>query len=1462
MASSVTIDVDHAALSSSSSLNKLCDKLGVEQSVIAALLAIVNQDFEAGEEINTQLTLVDINDQFLSAVMAVYSDDQQFVPNEKTTSVENFLAPLSRLYVPRVDPAIAAALVRLGQGDVSTIKTILGDELGWSKSERDIVASLALCAQRDFQTGFSTYMQKKQLDFRPSEGQDWDTTRDAGVCARKISNVLRVRQEIVYILISACHGEEENLQRLADIVDGKMKEQNDAPPINDKFKIEKKMSQNEPVAKTTINDIVSMLKTLGGVAPHIKMGYDFKNDGEGQAEGDNASVASGASSVYSTGTYLTEGTDVGANTSSGQRDSALEIRRSKKAKKSLIKIVQKLNEIYDTKVDEDQDDDNSNASSSLNSLNEEVAHWLVRLCHGDVRYNNWKHLTKFIYEARLREKEKQGTPALTMISVAQVLQIALLDSKHWGSEDGENQLMTFWDITNIYEDERILYEEAGVIMPETEDNFGQFPEGGILETLGFQNLIMGPKFITMLASGDADVWYLESGDGVVSSKIYPDTRIIAAFAGLAAQDKRIIDLYLKTLCSLIGTDAESCGSIIRLAMGDYERLNAEIDKITRRIGSGTTKELALGFCAGCSLDPEQVTEMLTTLCNDLDLEEGNGDGIAIASSIVLAAQCKGTVSRDAWRTLCQKLLLVSARKLDGEVSDEDKKKPIFWMTEAVGSLLAHDAIKVREYSKMIDEYFGLADLWQALLSKNEKQQHSERQKLVRQNSARGLSTPKEREKTSEETFSTCAGILYSIATNDMSKLIPVLKILGVKEANVRKNACLIVKLFNRQASPQDLIVLENIFMERSKFPKGAFTAIAASLDGDLDSFAAGIDDVTSREESNEFTDIRGLPALLVSLVRSDGHANMSVFRKTIEALGSSREKLDSIARRRRSIKELIPGVLKNKGKFSHLMRRLPVLKRNALVDFIYASLVGGEAGRRIILRTISIFGFDQELATDLMALSDGGSEKYESLLAAGTTRISVHDSDDPESDEMSRKGRGTAATKPVFSVLSEVLMNGLVDQSSGKKAREKLNKCKVIAKHMLNVLSTGFNGLGKGRTGVCVPLLNVATSVLEQKENIDVIDGLFLAQTDAPSHQPLLVKCISLLLDLLEVYPKNRTERTRLSSLLAGIMCLASPTDSVEEELKSTMRAKNELAVSLRTSPDIVGFCMGLARSDMLLVSKFARQVGEFDLKVVEDLNILIGRLVPILKQEGNDDDDSQSEKEGQKNAKNASNRERKDDHTISEDDTKIISSGTSKAATRNSGQFSAEALFQACVSNGTKYMDFGEFKLATKLLALNMHNQALRSWFLSGDKLGSGLLTEQMFVKVIETEMMKMAKKVLVIRKAEYGSLIMKLVVMILTLISLLAFILLGWHSLGMSGGFAAGTGSSVLAGIGRLMGKLGEDEEDDGGGGGSRGSDESNDDGNENGTSVSGPAVSGNEDEQTQTALDEVVKMIDADN
>ena len=111
------------------------------------------------------------------------------------------------------------------------------------------------------------------------------------------------------------------------------------------------------------------------------------------------------------------------------------------------------------------------------------------------------------------------------------------------------------------------------------------------------------------------------------------------------------------------------------------------------------------------------------------------------------------------------------------------------------------------------------------------------------------------------------------------------------------------------------------------------------------------------------------------------------------------------------------------------------------------------------------------------------------------------------------------------------------------------------------------------------------------------------------------------LIDLLEIDQehKNHEGTSKLGDLLAGIMCLVSPTDSQDAETLSTEVAKKDLSKSLsndriKISPQIIGFCMGLARMDMTLVEDMGKQVGEFDATVVSDILVLISRLAPIIK--------------------------------------------------------------------------------------------------------------------------------------------------------------------------------------------------------------------------------------------------------
>ena len=126
VASSVTINVRHSQLSASTSLNKLTDKLGVETQTVAALLAVVNQDYAAGIEINAALTLVDIDGRYLTAIMAVYCDDTSESPQNKTDIIERTIGSLRRLYAPSVSDDVLAALLRLVQGDATVVRGILG----------------------------------------------------------------------------------------------------------------------------------------------------------------------------------------------------------------------------------------------------------------------------------------------------------------------------------------------------------------------------------------------------------------------------------------------------------------------------------------------------------------------------------------------------------------------------------------------------------------------------------------------------------------------------------------------------------------------------------------------------------------------------------------------------------------------------------------------------------------------------------------------------------------------------------------------------------------------------------------------------------------------------------------------------------------------------------------------------------------------------------------------------------------------------------------------------------------------------------------------------------------------------------------------------------------------------------------------------------------------------------------
>jgi len=1305
VASSFTIDVDHAALGSSSSLNKLCQKLGVEQSVVAALLAIVNQDYEASEEINAQLTLVDINDQFLSAVMAVYSDDINHDPDHKTDAVEEFLGPVSRLYCPTLSAPIVAGLVRLVQGDATTIQRAIGSKMGWSKSERNIVTSLVLCSQRTFGVGESkTYMQSKRLDFSPSESQNWAETRDAGKCSGIIASVLQLRKEAVKLFVFASHGDVESLQRLQKLLEGG--DLGDEEQLHEaEQKAEQKQTSGKGKKKVwTLNKVVEWLKELGGLAPNINMGYSHLNK---LAANDDDAI-SNASSQASQASMLESGIN------NPSRDAAKELKRSAIGNLKLMKVIQKLNDrLTDAQK---QEVDQEGEIHKIKKLAPEVVQWIIRLCHGDIKWNGWHHLAKFVREARCREREKQGTPAIWFRGVAEIVTIAcgiewysmrkdedgvvwdedeeyflIQNPSHFNDDElGLNNPFDIYpgplwpirkkkksrpeisatandqeqDLSGFSEDEDVTDDE------DEEDSFDidiSDVYGSMLNDLGFtdtKEIGLGVTFVIKLGFGNAEVWNLANGDGVISSKILADTRIIAAFSGLAAQDLQTINLNLRPLCSLIGTDIDACGSLIRIAMGDYSRLNVEIDKICKRTGARVTKDIALGFCAGCTLVPEQISALLAPLCSELDLDpKGNGDGITIAASIVLAAQCKGDISREAWRVLVEtsiKMRGKSTSDIDSAAAVAEttqtttewlrKNPPCLWICNAICAMLSHDARKVKFYGPKLDAYFGIEKVWTELVKQTQIKGANPTGIGIHDEDYVDNAYINEEADDEDSALPSCTSLLYAIATNDMDKLDGLLKILApiavhpiavhddeselpksgeakketkdlIKSAieiekKARNITLKLVKVFNRQASPLDLDTLENLFRRKTGFPKGAFTAIAASLDGDLDAFAHGIDEVTTTcvdPDSGEpfYTDVRGLPALLVSLVRSDSNADMAVFNKVLHLLGQPSPK-------KRNVPASKTEPVQSNTAVSRTRFGIPVALEDpkfiSLINFIFGVCVGGKNGIGKVIEGCQIFGFNDHLAADLMALCGGGVQQYAGVIkeapstedcfvlpqdlqllenamdgsqsfvvksnvskdadqdlfrTSGLTIKGKHITYKHEIPTNMRKGKICFVQRDnpyqIFETLTEILTIKFQKHILQVASADEITQSSNTMISMLDIVSSGYSALGRGRKGISVSLHNVAKHAKElvisktpttkkwwrekvsengrrgqqsagdvdfrknpyrKPDDLDLLDGIFLSQADAPSHNEILVNCITTLLDLLNIISRPAPSNT------------------------------------------------------------------------------------------------------------------------------------------------------------------------------------------------------------------------------------------------------------------------------------------------------------------------------------------------
>ena len=1218
----------YTSLLASYSLKKLCDEMLVDHETIASLLAIAYHDLQvsqtANQFLNSTLLCIDKRTHFFPAIISVYSDDVHAKPDEKTRRVREHLGPLARIYAPSMNTNVAAALVRLVQGDVSTIRTTLGRRLGWSNRECDVVASLVLCAQRDFSLDGKKYMQKKVLGIGASECRDWCFTRNAHVCARIISAVLLMRKEIVYILLSACHGNEDTLEDLANLIDSTtIITDSDVTPMHADQKMPPSRTSphnEETTTKTTKNKVVKWLRTLGGIKTN--------NDDPEQ----------------------------------GSREALQELRSFKKAKKLLVKVVKKLNEEY---IEDDSD--------TLVDMTTETAHWLIRVCHGDVKFNSWRQLALFVREVRRREAEKMRTPALTMIAVAQMVQVALGDCKHWDyyDVDGSAAIM-FWDHL-IYDDDEIRnLEDEGVIEPELD--FSSIPQDSIFQPLGLHNPGM-MNFFTMLATGNADVWTLVNDDGVVSSKICLDTRIVAIFAGIAAHDFRIIRLHLKTLCGMIGMDVDACIFIMSLAMGDF----LQASSMAAQTGLEDTKSLS--FCVGCSLDLQHVSSLLTQLCSDLGIAEQHPDCISIVSNIVLAASCEANVSSDAWVRLCKILSTSHISSIEKcNSSGVAGIKSGFWIIEALDAMLTRNNRKVRKYLPMLDTLFGL------------------------QGSKGGISTKHCKDSGS------CMKFLYSILIKDMSVLDSLFKVFDVKDARMRRHLTSVIELFYRKVSWQSLDELEELFANCAKFPQGALTTIHSLLMGNLDSFALGIERLTRQLKEHKFAYFEGLSATLVGISDTNRvvKVDMGVFRNIVDALVPN-------------------GSQGSRGLPKSWICELREPKRTALIEFLYASVTGGETGKRTIVSSIGSLGFDVNASIDLMGFVD---------------------------PDFSRDfAYSTAIDRLVSLMLAREV--------------EQFAEIKTFLNYMLSVLSRGFEGLSYGRTGVCSKLLKATGLILKSEMYPELLDALYLAQADIASFGTRMMSSIPTLLKCFRIFENNTAKRRDLASLLCGIFLLLSPSDSLQAEKTAKIRAKTELGKALQMPPDLVEFCWGLGQQDVESIARFSRQLGPFSTSEAKHIIIATQLMKRTFDRKSN-----------------------MDEFTFLQN----MNSGSDLLASV------CEKVFRACV-RGSTHMDYRQFRSAIKLLGLNLRDQMLESWFISGDKGGRRLLSLGMFVKLMETKTENIVDTALSFSESNSSTFIYRLFCNATLLICLLLFCLLSWNVLGTSDVFGSVTSTIIILGIGGLV-------------------------------------------------------------
>lgn len=1264
IANSVTANITLPSLSSSGSLNKICMKLGLELTTVSALLAIVNQDYNSGDVIDKQLSLVSINGRYLKAILCGYSNDVPHDPRQKTEDLKLVFGPLISLFDKNDDHDVMAALVRLVQGDCTTIRKEIGDKLGFSKQERDILCALILVLQVD--TELRPYIASKVLDFSPSESPNWDATRDAGVCSKYIARVLKVNESSVATIIAACKGDLAALETITECI-----------PSKNVKETKRKLRLAGGISADNLNEFEE------DEEEEDENGGNEKNGTENNEDDDDAdSVASSQFSSSSAGSSMSRASNISVTD---------QISSSNESEKLYNFIATAMNNQFPASKAKDQI-----------PLNVETVRWIIHICNGSHNGPNEIEMTKqFVKNMRNLESESGGTPAVTFKIVRELMAFAAGMFEHW-----DPYLWGKWS-------------QEGLEM-ESED--GMFAKMGFNMNEEFETV----TFLSMFAQGIHETWEIKKGGSVVSSKIHPDTRIVQAVAALAANNADTIVLTLPSLCEQLATDSTLIGALVSIAIGDETRMQKDVESIATRVNLDAAYTQA--FIAGASLDDNFVSDRLNAMCDKLGIKT------EIAACVILATQCQGNCSIEAWIKLCTLVTGIEDENLGIEKTDND---PRYYFVEMLARMLRNESAALEKYGKELDGLLGLENATASIRSATSGENEGSRSSLT-----------------------SVSSLLHAIANNNIKALPEFLKLTSATKDQISLISS-VVDIFNRTYSNVQLAEIDEALTSKvgSAYSGGFFTAFGASLVGELDIFAVGIDKL-AKNENTIYQYFPEIAAMFVSMMRRDGHTDMKTFRELINRLHNSKSlnndkllnknRVLRVARKSATFKLNVPNspfstwndaVNTNPNKQNNSTYQVSEEIRNNttvenVADLVYSILVGDVPK---LLQNVHLLGVDRKLASDILVLIN--------------------------------KDLGPACESKVEERMGSLAETLISPNPAG-------NPSPLNVKNLLLILSNGFSGVGNSR-GLSGPVTMLAGEYLtENRDDKHMLAHILLASKDSPSHMDKILKSLDSMLTLVM---ETTNLSTSISTLVKGLVNLWAPTDSAESRQAAMKKAFVALSRSYKIPSSIIQAIYGLNRGRMDLVRKLGEQLGEFSTPVIENLFFLIMRLSPLMKvtsSEKNDDRDDNK------------------DSTIDDDAEEI----------------SPDIVFARCDRDGNGYITIDEFEEALKIYQLKLNKVGLLKLFLYGNEEKNGLLTPDQFQKIVSNFEDQMVNNIMKSLGKNISTLFSAVLVAVSVLLLLFGFLFLGISTFSSAGAFNAGTSGSLFVGLGNALNGEDDDDEDEG--------------------------------------------------